>query len=109
MKRLWTGQLGEVDLAPHAVLRTSVEQLQDDLGIKFETSQDDLDSHESAFFKLDGMVVAIIHNRGEPKDNVNVYLRRDLKPRDAAKAVGKIMKHFSLSPDLVVWQWNGAL
>jgi hypothetical protein len=97
-------EIGEVDLAPRAVVRRSVAELRDRLAITFEPGEDDLDCYEAAFFALDGMVFALIHHRGEPPDGVSVYLRRDLYPWEAARTVRAVMTALELPPELLVWQ-----
>jgi hypothetical protein len=104
LSRVSAAEIGQVDLTPQAVIQLSAADFHDRFGLVFEHGQDDLDIFEAAFFKLDGMVAALMHHRGEPKNTVSVYLRRGLTPRQAERAIDSILAEYSLASDVVSWR-----
>jgi len=105
LKRVYSGtyNLGNLDLAPQAVVNVSVAKLRNVYGIDFEEGTDDLDDYKVAYYALDDQVVALIHHTGEPASTVSVYLDRGLGPSRVQKMVAKMTKGLGIDDALVGW------
>ena len=96
--------LGPVDFIPQAVVRRPVRYFSDQFGFRFEQDTDDLDAHESAFFKLDDRLpFALVHYRGNPEDTTTIYFGREIGREEVPTVVHYILRGFDLPANAVIW------
>ena len=101
-------KLGRVDLVEQAVLEIPVSHFVEQKGIAFESSRDDLDWYEGAFFTLEeGVPFALIHYRGNPENHTSLYLDRGLRGPDLRRTLEAILNDFGLSPNALTWVQEG--
>ena len=104
VKQVSFNDLGKVDLVPQAVVHSPLTYFSDRLGFKFEKAIDNLDEHESAFFKLDDrMPFALVHYRGNPEDKMTIYFARETKQEAIASIVQNILYELNLPLSALVW------
>jgi len=96
--------IGKASLVPYAVIKRSREEVVGTSAIQFDPQGDDLDSFESAFFRIQGKFAAFMHYNGDPPDTLSVYVQRDLSPKDADRVLSKLLAEFHISEDAIVWR-----
>ena len=105
LEQIHLAQLGGANLAPEAIIRTSVADVSDRLGVEFEHSHDDLDHYDAAFFRLRGLPFGLVHYRGEPEDNLTVYLAREpRRSEEVSRLLSGILEELDLPQSALVWQ-----
>lgn len=109
MQRPEPGSIGSVDFAPRAVLRISVGELRNRLGIHFDDEIDDLDSYKIARLNRAGVIFAFMRHKGEPDNTVNLCLPSELGRQDVEKAICNVMKQFGLPPEVIEWRSSSVI
>ena len=102
IRRVSRDCLGPIDLRPDAVIAKPPSYFAGRFGYKFCRDQDDLDEYEAAFFLLDDAIpLALIRYRGNPPDQVTLYLDNSGPSADETRA--RILDQLGIAAASVAW------
>src|SRR6202035_3752436 len=92
-----------INWVPQATIKVPISVLEKRCGLHFSDAWDDLDTYNGTeTMKVNGHPYVLRHYRGDPANEVGIYLPFEVSDRDEiADAVSAILKQLRVPPDAV--------